>query len=42
LGYRCIHGELAALGVKVAGSTVWEILKVEGIATIPRDRAARP
>ncbi len=25
-GYRRIHGELAALGIKVAPSTVWEIL----------------
>ena len=30
-GYRRIHGELAALGVKVAASTVWEILKASGI-----------
>jgi putative transposase len=26
-GYRRIHGELAALGIKVAASTVWEILR---------------
>ena len=32
-GYRRIHGELAGLGVKVAASTVWEILKVSGINT---------
>jgi len=30
-GYRRIHGELAGLGIKVAPSTVWEILKVNGI-----------
>ena len=30
-GYRRIHGELAGLGVKVAASTVWEILKARGI-----------
>jgi putative transposase len=30
-GYRRIHGELAGLGVKVAASTVWEILKASGV-----------
>ena len=30
-GYRRIHGELAGLGVKVAASTVWDILKANGI-----------
>lgn len=30
-GYRRIHGELAALGIQVAASTVWEILKEHGI-----------
>jgi putative transposase len=30
-GYRRIHGELAGLGVKVAASTVWEILQASGI-----------
>src|ERR1019366_2441233 len=30
-GDRRIHGELAGLGVKVAASTVWEILKASGI-----------
>jgi putative transposase len=35
-GYRRIHGELAALGIKVAASTVWEILKTEGIDPAPQ------
>jgi putative transposase len=35
-GYRRIHGELAGLGVKVAASTAWEILKNAGIDTAPR------
>src|SRR5947207_289132 len=35
-GYRRIHGELAGLGVKVAASTVWEILKTNGIGPSPR------
>jgi putative transposase len=30
-GYRRVHGELATLGIKVAPSTVWEILKSNGI-----------
>jgi hypothetical protein len=30
-GYRRIHGELAGLGIKVAASTVWEILKASGV-----------
>nr|WP_079249536.1 integrase core domain-containing protein [Streptomyces sp. IMTB 2501] len=34
-GYRRIHGELAALGVKVAASTVWEILRAHGILPAP-------
>jgi transposase len=35
-GYRRIHGELATLGIKVAASTVWEILKAEGIDPAPQ------
>src|ERR1700683_3100372 len=35
-GYRRIHGELAGLGVKIAASTVWEILKKAGINPAPR------
>ena len=35
-GYRRIRGELAGLGVKIAASTVWEILKNAGIDTAPR------
>jgi transposase InsO family protein len=38
-GYRRVHGELLTLGVKVAASTVWEILRAAGIDPAP-DRAA--
>ncbi len=34
-GYRRIHGELAALGIKAAASTVWEILNEHRIAPAP-------
>jgi putative transposase len=34
-GYRRIHGELLALGIKVAASTVWEILRQAGIDLAP-------
>ncbi|MGX4694978.1 helix-turn-helix domain-containing protein [Streptomyces sp. JNUCC 63] len=38
-GYRRIHGELAVPGIKVAPSTVWEILRTHGIQPAPeRDR----
>ena len=30
-GYRRIHGEMAGLGVMVAASTVWEILRTSGL-----------
>ncbi|MFC6021618.1 integrase core domain-containing protein [Plantactinospora solaniradicis] len=35
-GYRRIHGEPLVLGVKVAASTVWEILKDAGIDPAPQ------
>jgi transposase len=35
-GYRRIHGELRVLGVKVAASTVWEILHEAGIDPAPQ------
>jgi transposase len=38
-GYRRVHGELAMLGIKVAASTVWQILKDAGIDPAP-ERAA--
>lgn len=34
-GYRRIHGELLVLGVKVAASTVWEILHDAGVDPAP-------
>jgi putative transposase len=39
-GYRRIHGELTTLGLAVAPSTVWEILRAAGIDPAPR-RAGR-
>jgi putative transposase len=35
-GYRRIHGELTKLGVSVAASTVYEILRAAGIDPAPR------
>ena len=37
-GYRRVHGELLVLGLKVAPSTVWEILKEAGIGPRPAGR----
>jgi putative transposase len=37
-GYRRIHGELPVLGIKVAASTVWEILTDAGIDPAPNAR----
>ncbi|MEU4744734.1 integrase core domain-containing protein [Actinosynnema sp. NPDC023658] len=34
-GYRRIHGELLVLGIKIAASTVWQILKDTGIDPAP-------
>ena len=44
-GYRRIHGELTKLGVTMAQSTVWEILRTAGIDPAPQlgsDLAAVP
>src|SRR5258706_1167540 len=38
-GTRRIHAELAALGIKVAASTVWEILREHGAAPAPQRRS---
>jgi hypothetical protein len=35
-GYRRIHGELATMGVRLAPSSVWEILRRHGIDPAPK------
>jgi hypothetical protein len=35
-GYRRIHGELVGLGVALAPSTIWAILRRHGIEPAPR------
>src|ERR1039458_323405 len=40
-GYRRIHGELAGLGVNIAASTVWEILKATGLRAAVRPHSRR-
>jgi transposase len=39
-GYRRVHGELLVLGITVAASTVWEILKDAGIEPAPQRTSA--
>jgi putative transposase len=39
-GYRRIHGELLVLGIKVAASTVWEILRQAGMDPAPERTTA--
>src|SRR5690242_8814339 len=38
--YRRIHGELLVLGIKIAASTVWEILRQAGIDPAPERTSA--
>ncbi|MGP4030049.1 hypothetical protein [Actinomadura sp. 3N407] len=38
-GYRRVHGELLVLGIKIAASTVWEILNDAGIDPAPERSA---
>jgi hypothetical protein len=39
-GYRRVHGELLVLGVKIAASTVWQILKDAGIDPAPEQASS--
>jgi transposase InsO family protein len=39
-GYRRIHGELAQLGITIAASTVWAILKKAGVDPAPERTSA--
>jgi transposase len=39
-GYRRIHGELARLGITIAASTIWTILKMAGIEPAPGRNSA--
>ena len=36
MGYRRIQGELAGLGIRIAPSTVWRILRCHGVEPAPR------
>jgi putative transposase len=39
-GYRRIHGELAQLGITIAASTVWTILKTAGIDPVSAENSS--
>jgi len=41
-GYRRVHGELTKLGVTIAASTVYEILRAAGIDPAPRRAGGGP
>ena len=36
MGYRRVQGELARLGVRLAASTVWQVLQRAGVPPAPR------